>query len=376
MDVILTNEGIHKEVTLPMCAAAIHDLLDQLRAETTAVWIEVTNCYELRELESRKMCGNLYAMNRFSQKLESLPSRELSTLCGLVLYYPDASPTELLEMTTVLDTIPVQRCGKPEAMRQIAEAHGCVRQFNEICSRKHEPGVFDKVQKLMREYCGGVIADGYFCKASAYRKPDTPIAVPEFGTYAFRMLVGITGPEEQMSRDTAVWFTLPCDDAELKPLLHCRTPSMMAVYEFESVLPHVSAEAVSRYGADGLNRLAKQLMLLSRAECVKLKAVMQMERIFQDPDVISACISRLDEYNFDSSIHNGVDYAQKFLEQNPVYLSVPEQQLGSFGILVLHTEKHGCMTDYGVVSGRGTMLFAPAEEQEETEIQVMGGMCE
>lgn len=369
MEVLLTYGNISKAVRLPMSPFKVTDTLDQLRAEGTSVCAKILECHEVRELEEWSMSGGLPALNEFARRLSSFSSKECAVVCALTLDRLEITPEELLDITEAVGSVPVQRCGGTSAMRRIAQEHGCAAEFDQIASKR--PRV-EAVQKLFREHCGGVLVDGYFVETSAHRRPDVPAALPEQDTGMIRILVAQPQPDQPLIRETAVWVTMPCEPEMLAPL---QRPDCMliGIYEFGSVLPHLSPSIISYYAPETINAFAKRLSQLDRSACVKLKAVIQAEHIFDDIGKILDCIDHLDAYEFDPAIWDGTEFAQAFLSRNPDHPSVPEDRLHTFGLRLLHETLHGDITDYGAVSSRGMALYSvPSTEQAEEVAEECG----
>ena len=186
----------------------------------------------------------------------------------------------------------------------------------------------------------------------------------------FRLLL-TENPDDKIN---AQWHTLPCDASELNGKICLKSQSALTNLRI-SQQPD-QEEILSR------NRLAERLSDLNPQDFVKLKAVMEYERIHNIAGVYE-CISRLNEYDFDPLPTDRSEFGRKYLAQNLTENFSPEvlenSNLSDFASEIIR-RKQGMFTSYGVLSGRGHELYSgiTAEpEQEETEnfeLQ-MGGMC-
>ena len=134
-----------------------------------------------------------------------------------------------------------------------------------------------------------------------------------------------------------------------------------------------------------LNRTAERLSGLNQQEFVKLKAVMEYEGVRNIAGVFE-CIGHLNEYDFDSLPASQNEFGREYLTKNLPADFNPEvlenADLSDFGSEILH-QKHGRITSYGTLSGRGQKLYSrltaepeqkeSEEENEECDMK-MGGM--
>lgn len=136
--------------------------------------------------------------------------------------------------------------------------------------------------------------------------------------------------------------------------------------------------------------LSEQLAGMRKSDVVKLKAVMETENI-QTFSGAREAIDSLNEYEFDSMVQDesqyGKVYACRVFPTNFDWTILENCNMNDFGKQVL-SRKHGELTEYGVLSGRGQKLYTTlsaepetmeeaedeAETEDESEEMSMGGI--
>jgi hypothetical protein len=165
----------------------------------------------------------------------------------------------------------------------------------------------------------------------------------------------------------------------------------MYITEVESTLPNITDEAYYEANwVDDMIALSEQLAGMRKSDIVKLKAVMETENI-QTFSGAREAICCLNEYDFDSMVQDesqyGKAYACRVFPTNFDWSILENCDMDDFGKQVL-ARKHGSMTEYGVLSGRGEKLYTTltaeqksmeetedeAETEDEYEEMSMGGM--
>ncbi len=168
-------------------------------------------------------------------------------------------------------------------------------------------------------------------------------------------------PEEEKI-EQAQWVSLPCE-AEIA----CDFYNGICL-DFQSALPNLKFDDAHKIGT--LNELAEQIAQLSHDDFMKLKAVMESENICEISDTLD-CIVRLDEYQFDRSIFDQSDFGRKYLTKNmPANFDsviLENADLHDLGSEILN-QKHGEITSYGAVSGRGQELYSTLTVQPEQQL--------
>ncbi len=168
-------------------------------------------------------------------------------------------------------------------------------------------------------------------------------------------------PEDEKI-EQAQWISLPCE-AEIT----CDFYNGICL-DFQSSLPNLKFVDANKIST--LNELAEQISQLSYDDFVKLKAVMELEKI-NDISGASNCIDRLSEYQFDRNIFDQSDFGRAYLlkniHKNFDCSAFKDMNLYDFGQVILE-RKQGEITSYGAISGRGQELYSTLTIQAEQQL--------
>ena len=379
MKINLKNgEFISVSEEFPMKIFEIGDILDRLKIPDNKPIVQFSiSEYDNMELPytlcRRKFSADIYRLNLFAERLESLASSEMTAFKSLLIAEPYCDFEDILLMTYGLDSVkiyPCENCCKlGETViknKMITELESCSDEILALLDR-------EKVGRLMQEREGGVFVDGHYCVTSGYEKPDITIDIGRPENCFFRLLIV---PEEEKI-EQAQWISLPCETG-----ITCDLCNGICL-DFQSVLPNLTLDDASKI--DALNDLAKLLSELSHNDFVKLKAVMELENVHEISDTLD-CIGRLDEYEFDRNIFDQSDFGRAYLlkniHKNFDCSAFKDMDLHDFGQVILE-RKQGEITSYGVISGRGQELYSALtiepEQQLEEELEEdfeleMGGL--
>ena len=347
----------------PMNVFEIQDTLDRLKIPDDKPIVEFSiSEYDNMELPytlcSREFSADIYRLNLFAERMENLDFSEMTALKSLLIANPECSFKDMLKMTYGLDSVMIYPCknccelGETVIENEmIPELESCSDEILELLDR-------EKIGRLMQEREGGVFIDGYYCVTSGYEPPDINIEIGRPDNCFFQLLIV---PEEEKI-EQAQWVSLPCETE-----ITCDFCNGICL-DFQSALPNLKFDDAHKIGT--LNELAEQISQLSHNDFVKLKAVMESENIHEISDALD-CIGRLDEYQFDRNIFDKSDFGRNYLAQNMTTnfdISVFENaDLFDFGQEVL-MHKHGEITSYGAISGRGQELYSALTVQPEQQL--------
>ena len=191
-----------------------------------------------------------------------------------------------------------------------------------------------------------------------YESPDINIKIGRPENCFFRLLIV---PEDEKI-EQAQWVSLPCE-AEIT----CDFYNGICL-DFQSSLPNLKFDDAHKIST--LNELAEQISQISHDDFVKLKAVMELEKINDISGTIN-CISRLSEYQFDRNIFDQSDFGRAYLlkniHKNFDCSTFKDMNLYDFGQVILE-RKQGEITSYGAISGRGQELYSPLTIQAEQQL--------
>lgn len=380
MRVHLKNNGYALSAEFPMSVFEMQDALDKLQIPPEAS-IVTFQIYDFRnmnlssELCEKEFTADIFRLNLFVERLENLNDAEMAALKSLLQSNPGNDFEDMLLMTYGLDSVMVYPCEDCRELGEtvienelLPELENCSDEILELLNR-------EKVGQLMQERESGMFVDGYYCVPSGYVPPDLHIEIGRPESCFFRLLIA---PDTQNTAQ-AGWISLPCD-----------AETLLEVYdqtccELQSSLPWITSDSLENMHQIGiLNTLAEQLSELSHNDFVKLKAVMDSERIREIPDTL-ACMKHLSEYEWNRSVRDCSEFGQAYLIKNfPGISGLECMDLYEFGSRIL-AQTGGSVTSYGVISGRGQSLYSTltiqpeqelAEDYEDNFEMEMGGMSQ
>lgn len=364
MRVHLINNGYALSAKFPMTAFEMQDALDKLKypvgnSEVTFRIYEFKNMNLPSELYKKDFSADIYRLNLFAERLKNLEFTEIVAFKSLIVENPESSFEDMLLMTYGLDSVIVYPCGNCCELGEtvienklVPEIESCSDEILELLDR-------EKVGKLMCEREGGQFIDGCYCLTSGYNPPDIEIKIGRPENSFFRLLIA---PVNQ-NYGSARWISLPLDDKNYDIDL-----KKMTCVKSESSLPNLSKNQFQTEKINGLNDLAKSLSELSHDDFVKLKAVMESEKINEISDV-QECVDRISEYQLDRNIADSSEFGRAYLlenlHENFDCSAVGDMNLCDFGQMIID-RKHGKITSYGAISGRGQELYSALISQPET----------
>ena len=238
--------------------------------------------------------------------MENLNDAEMAALKSLLQSNPGSDFEDMLLMTYGLDSVMVYPCEDCRELGETVIENELLSELESYSDEILELLDREKVGKMMQEREGGVFMDGYYCVPSGYVPPDLHIEIWQIREFFFRLLIA---PDAQNTAE-AQWISLPCD-----------AETLLEVYdqtccELQSSLPWITSDSLENMHQIGiLNTLAEQLSELSHDEFVKLKAVMDSERIREIPDAL-VCMKHLAEYEWDRSVRDCSEFGQAYLMKN------------------------------------------------------------
>ncbi|MCM1362697.1 MAG: hypothetical protein NC235_12455 [Clostridiales bacterium] len=347
----------------PMNVFDIQDTLDRLKIpdDKPIVQFEISEHDNMEfpfALCLRNFSADIYRLNLFAERLENLGFSEMTAFRSLLKANLESSFEDILKMTYWLDSVIIYPCSDCRELGEtvienemMPELESCSDEILELLDR-------EKVGRLMQEREGGVFINEHYCVTSGYEPPDINIEIGRPENCFFRLL--IVPKEEKI--DQAQWISLPCEKEITSDFYNG------ICLDFQSALPNLKFDDTHKIGT--LNELAVQILQLSHDDFVKLKAVMESEKIHEISDAIE-CISRLDEYQFDRNIPDQSEFGRNYLALNlPANFNnsiLENADLFDFGQEVL-AHKQGEITSYGAISGRGQELYSALTIQSEQQL--------
>lgn len=368
---------------LPMTIFELQDILDRLRSADSVVNFRIS-VYENMNLPKnlcRDFTADIYKLNLFVNRYESLEYPERAAMESLLIANPDSSIDDMLVMTYGLDSVPVWPCKDYYELGEAMIENDMAEELKELPDEYFDLIDCDMIGILVHGKDNGMFVHGYYCVPSNYEKPDINIEFGKPENCFFRLLIAPKPTDGESTEQFAQWLSLPCKNLNdiAKDLGIDRVQDMVS-YDFQSSLPQITASSENMNHIEELNALAEKLSTLSHADFVKLKAVIESQEFTEISDA-AECLNCLDSYGFSADCHTKDEYGREYLRRNlqPDFdLSVLEDiYLYDFGNKILNC-KGAVKTSYGVVCGNNMDLFSAItiqpEQKEVQELSMETGM--
>ena len=361
MRVYLKNNGYAISEKFPMTFFNMEDVLDKLKQRESLVRFEISEHDNMKlpiSICGKEFSADIYRLNLFAERLESLEFMEMTAFKSLLASNPECDFEDMLQMTYGLDSVMVCPCkdccelGETVIENEMMpELEGCSDEILELLDR-------DKIGSIFQERDGGKFIDGCYCVTSGYEPPDINIEIGRPENCFFRLLVA---PDAE-KREQAHWITMPCERAKLFEIYDG------VCVEFQSSLPSVKFSDTHQIGE--LNELTEHLSHLYHGNFIKLKAIIEAENVHDISRCIE-CAKHLDEYQFDKSVQDynefGIAYLSKNLPTNFDISALENMDLYDFSVKIL-AQTGGEVTSYGAISGRGHELYSALTVQPEQQL--------
>ena len=371
MKINLKNgEFLFMSKEFPMNIFEIQDTLDRLKITDDKPIVEFSiSEYDNMELSytlcRRAFSADIYRLNLFAERLENLDFSEMTAFKSLLIANPECSFEDMLKMTYGLDSVMIYPCKNCCELGETVIENEMIPEIESWSDEIMELIDREKVGQIMQTREGGVFIDGHYCVTSGYEPPDINIEIGRPDNCFFRLLIAPIKANDVPDYGSAQWISLPFDN-ENQDIDFWK----MTCVKRESSLPSLSQNQMQKEKIYELNELARSLSELSYDDFVKLKAVMEAENICEISDTLD-CIGRLDEYQFDRRIFDQSDFGRAYLTKNlPADFDstiLENADLFDFGQEVL-MHKHGEITSYGAVSGRGQELYSVLTAQSTQQL--------
>lgn len=363
----------YEYITFPVNRYSFDDQLDRagIFGEYTAKISEFENETGLKNISlSDKPTAD--ELNFLAKRLEEICADKCTALAynAVISQYETVSTAEAINRTYGLESMPVFPCRNAEEYGAVVLENDFLEKLNEIPDELY--GLLDneKVGKLMQEREGGVFTDGYYVIPSSYEPQlvyDGVLPEPMDG-WLFKLEVTVMDggdPDEDMLET----LTLPASEERIAELesKFGKPVSEWVWLSFSSGLGILDSDSMQNAdGVEQLNEFALTVSEMSRSELVKFKAVLEAEQ----PESVSEAINisaRLDDYEFDPSVTDFVDYGEKYLSEmlppefDRSFLS--DSVTADFGRNI--SENNGSyLTEYGMLSSAGGRIYAMIEAEE------------
>jgi len=356
---------------LPVSAIHVQDILDRMNVQNGREIEYKFSNYDMVDLPANVLDkwhkADIYKLNIFAERFQRLEDHQKAGFKSVLMRNPDSSIDDMIAMTYGIDCVPVYPAKNYAELGEIAVENEMLPEIEECSDAVIGLLDYEKVGKLLAERDKGVLLDGYYCMPDSYEDPDISLTIEVPDKRFFRVLVSPSAT----TTDQAQWFNLPEDIRRLREYSaeHNSTPEQMYITEVESVLPNITDAAYyEAYWVEDMIALSEQMTCMCKAQIVKLKAVMEAENI-QTFSGARAAIDCLNEYDFDPMVQDesqyGKVYACRVFTTNFDWSILEICDMDDLGKQVL-SRKHGELTEYGVLSGRGQKLYTTLTAEPET----------
>lgn len=382
----------YAELLLPAADYEVKDAMQRTRAvgRENTVEVSILECDILPELQDIRLdTFSLDELNFFAKRLSSLPNEELPVFYAVteqIFNDADENPVsikDLINCTYGLDTVPVAH-----NVSNLAEL-GRFAFENELLSDLEgipESAVpflnAEQIGRVQQKNDKGVFADGFYVPTVHYERPEVydGVTLPdeEPSDFAIRLLV--SGTPEHIKGDPvdrAIWLNLPMANDTLVNYAAAFNEADIGdcvYFGFDSVIPQITPEMFgSMKDVQALNKLAAEISIMSEAEQVKFKAVLDAENTASIQDALNVA-QNLWRYKFTAMPYTADAFFKNYVAENAdtrfdsrwlgglFARNEGERLLGRIG---------ATLTDYGVISARNGHLFEPVpyDEPEVKEIK-------
>ena len=385
----------YAELLLPAADYELKDAMQRTRAvgRENTVEVSILECDILPELQDIRLdTFSLDELNFLAKRLVSLTDEEMPVFYAVtdeVFRAADndglVSIKDLLNCTYGLDTVPVaHNVSNLSELGRFAFENELLSDIDDIPESAIPFLNGEQIGRVQQKNDKGVFAGNYYIPTVHYERPEVydgvtlPEGEPETSDFAIRLLV--SGTPEHIKGDPvdrAIWLDLPMASdilANYAAAFNEADIGDCVYYDFESVIPQITPEMFgSMSDVQTLNKLAAEISIMSEAEQVKFKAVLDAENTASIQDALNVA-QNLWRYEFTAMPDTADAFFKKYVAENAdtrfdsrwlgglFARNEGERLLGRIG---------ATLTDYGVISARNGHLFEPVpyDEPEVKEIK-------
>ena len=384
----------YAELLLPAADYEIKDAMQRTRAggRENTVEVSILECDILPELQDIRLdTFSLDELNFFAKRLSSLPNEERPVFYAVTeKIFGDAEESEnpasikdLINCTYGLDTVPVaHNVSNLSELGRFAFENGLLSDIDDIPESAIPFLNAEQIGRVQQKNDKGVFAGNYYIPTVHYERPEVydGVTLPEEESSDFAIRLLVSGTPEHIKGDPvdrAIWLNLPMASdilANYAAAFNEADIGDCVYYDFESVIPQITSEMFgSMSDVQTLNKLAAEISIMSEAEQVKFRAVLDAENTATVKDALNAA-QNLWRYEFTAEPDTADAFFKKYILENTstefdsrwlenlLPRNEADKLLGRLGAAV---------TDYGVISARNGHLFKPVpyDEPEAKELK-------
>lgn len=384
----------YAELLLPAADYEIKDAMQRTRAvgRENTVEVSILECDILPELQDIRLdTFSLDELNFLAKRLASLPDEELPVFYAVteqIFDDTDENPVsikDLINCTYSLDTVPVaHNVSNLSELGRFAFENELLSDLEGIPESAVPFLNAEQIGRVQQKNDNGVFEGRLYIPTVHYDRPEIydgvtlPDEESESSDFAIRLLV--SGTPEHIKGDPvdrAIWLSLPMASdilANYAAAFNEADIGDCVYYDFESVIPQITSDMFDSMGdVQTLNKLAAEISIMSEAEQVKFKAVLDAENTASIQDALNVA-HNLWRYKFTAMPDTADAFFKNYVAENAdtrfdsrwlgglFARNEGERLLGRLG---------ATLTDYGVVSARNGQLFEPVpyDEPEVKELK-------
>lgn len=389
----------YAELLLPAADYEIKDAMQRTRAvgRENTVEVSILECDILPELQDIRLdTFSLDELNFLAKRLVSLTDEEMPVFYAVTDEFFRAADNDglvsikdLINCTYGLDTVPVaHNVSNLAELGRFAFENELLSDLEDIPESAVPFLNAEQIGKVQQKNDSGVFEGRLYIPTVHYDRPEIydgvtlPDEESESSDFAIRLLV--SGTPEHIKGDPvdrAIWLDLPMASdilANYAAAFNEADIGDCVYYDFESVIPQITPEMLgSMSDVQALNKLAAEISIMSEAEQVKFRAVLDAENTATVKDALNAA-QNLWRYEFTAEPDTADAFFKKYILENTstefdsrwlenlLPRNEADKLLGRIGAAV---------TDYGVISARNGHLFKPVPydkpEAKELKTQAM-----
>lgn len=384
----------YAELLLPAADYEIKDAMQKARAvgRENTVEVSILECDILPELQDIRLdTFSLDELNFLAKRLFSLPNEELPVFYAVteqIFSDADENPVsikDLINSTYGLDTVPVaHNVSNLSELGRFAFENGLLSDLDDIPESAIPFLNAEQIGRVQQKNDNGVFEGRLYIPTVHYDRPEVydgvtlPDEESESSDFVIRLLV--SGTPEHIKGDPvdrAIWLNLPMANDTLVNYAAAFNEADIGdcvYYGFDSVIPQITSEMFgSMSDVQTLNKLAAEISIMSEAEQVKFKAVLDAENTASIQDALNVA-QNLWRYEFTAEPDTADAFFKKHIFENTstefdsrwLENLLPRNEADK-----LLGRLSATLTDYGVVSARNGQLFEPVpyDEPEVKELK-------